>query len=73
MLQYAFTWTTLSAIAGVTWWNFDFRLYPGSVRAPQVLEFLTHLLRHVLGKVLVVWDGLPACPRRRETTLLLPL
>ena len=43
----------------MTWWNFYFRLYPGSVRAPQVAEFLTHLLRHVRGKVLVIWDGLP--------------
>lgn len=59
VLQYAFTWKTLSAIAGVTWWNFYFRLYPGSIRAPQVVEFLAHLLRHVRGKVLVIWDGLP--------------
>lgn len=59
VLQYAFTWKTLSAIAGVTWWNFYFRLYPGSIRAPQVVEFLTHLLRHLHGKVLVIWDGLP--------------
>lgn len=59
MLQYAFTWKTLSAIAGVTWWNFYFRIFPGSIRAPQVVEFLTHLLRHLRGKVLVVWDGLP--------------
>jgi transposase len=24
------------------------------------VEFLTHLQRHVLGKLLVIWDGLPA-------------
>ncbi len=59
MLQYAFTWKTLSAIAGVSWWNFYFRLFPGSIRAPQVVEFLAHLLRHVRGKMLVIWDGLP--------------
>jgi hypothetical protein len=59
VLQYAFTGKTLSAIAGVTWWNFYFRLYPGSIRAPQVVEFLTPLLRPVRGKVLVIWDGLP--------------
>jgi transposase len=59
VLQYAFTWKTLSAIAGVTWWNFYFRLYPGSVRAPQVVEFLAHLLRHLRGRLLVIWDGLP--------------
>lgn len=59
MLQYAFTWKTLSAIAGVTWWNFYFRVFPGAIRAPQVVEFLTHLLRHLKGPVLVIWDGLP--------------
>jgi len=32
-------------MAGVTWWNFYCRLYPGTIRSPQVIEFLTHLLR----------------------------
>ena len=40
-----FNWKTLSAMAGVTWWNFYCRLYPGTIRSPQVIEFLTHLLR----------------------------
>jgi transposase len=57
VLQYHFTWKTLTAI---TEWNFYFHLFPGAVRAPQVVGFLTHLLRHVRGKVLVIWDGLPA-------------
>lgn len=65
MLQYHFTWKTLSAIAGVTWRNFYFRLYPGSIRAPQAVEFLTHLLRHLRGEVLVIWDGLPVHRSRR--------
>ncbi len=58
MLQYHFNWKTLSAIAGVTWWNFYFRLFPGTIRSPQVVEFLEHLLRHLPGKLLIVWDGL---------------
>ncbi len=58
MLQYHFNWKTLSAMAGVTWWNFYFRLFPGTIRSPQVIEFLEHLLRHLPGKLLVVWDGL---------------
>ncbi len=58
MLQFHFNWKTLSAVAGVTWWNFYFRLFPGSIRSPQVVEFLTHLLRHIPGKLLIVWDGL---------------
>jgi transposase len=60
ILQYHFNWKKLSAAAGVTWWNFYFRLYPDAVRAPQVVDFLGHLLRHLPGKLLVIWDGLPA-------------
>jgi hypothetical protein len=58
VLQYHFRWKWLSAVAGVTWWNFYFRLFPGTVRSPQVVEFLTHLLRHLHGPVLVIWDRL---------------
>jgi transposase len=57
-LQYHFNWKTLSAIAGITWWNIFFRLYPGTIRSEQVVVFLRHLLRHVPGKILVIWDGL---------------
>lgn len=57
VLQYAFHWKTLSAMAGVTWWNFYFRLYPGSIRSPQVIEFLSHLMRHIHSNLLVIWDG----------------
>jgi transposase len=60
VLQYHFTWKTLSAVAGITFWNFYFRLFAGAIRSPQVIEFLKHLLRHLGGKVLIVWDGLPA-------------
>jgi transposase len=42
----------------VTWWKFYFRLFRGSVRAPQVVLFLRHLLRHIPGRLLVIWDGL---------------
>ena len=60
MLQYHFNWNLLSAAAGVTWWNFYFRLFPGTIGGPQVVEFLQHLLRQRRGKLLVIWDGLPA-------------
>jgi hypothetical protein len=49
----------LSAAAGITWRNFYFRLYQGTIRAPQVVDFLAHLLRHVPAKLLVLWDRLP--------------
>jgi transposase len=58
VLQFHFHWKTLSAIAGVTWWNFYFRLFPGTIRAPQVVEFLRQLQRHLPGKLLIIWDGL---------------
>ncbi len=47
-------------MAGITIWNFYFRLYPGSVRSPQVVNFLQALLRHISGPLLIVWDRLAA-------------
>ena len=58
VLQYHFNWKLLSAAAGITWWNFYFRLYPDPIHAAEVVDFLGHLLRHLPGKLLVVWDGL---------------
>src|SRR5713226_8006906 len=58
VLQYHFNWKTLSAMAGVTWWNFYFRLYAGAVKKEQVLDFLQALLRHLQRPLLIVWDGL---------------
>jgi transposase len=60
VLQFHFNWKLLSAMAGITWWRFYFRLFPGAIRGPQVIEFLTHLLAHLPGRLLVIWDGLPA-------------
>lgn len=59
VLQYHFRWKTLSMMAGLTWWNIYFRLFPGPIKTPQILEFLQHLLRHIRQPLLVIWDGLP--------------
>jgi transposase len=59
VLQYHSNWKTLSAILGVTGWNFYFHLFPGTIWSTQIIEFLSHLLRHIPGKLLIVWDGLP--------------
>ncbi len=59
VLQYSFNWKCLSAMAGITIWNFYFRLFPGSIKAPQVIEFLVHLQRHIGRRLTIVWDGLP--------------
>jgi hypothetical protein len=47
VFQYSFNWKQLSAMAGVTWWQLYFRLFPGSIRGPQVVEFLKALRRHI--------------------------
>jgi hypothetical protein len=73
VLQYHFNWKTLSAMAGVTWWNFYFRLFPGTIRSPQVIVFLRHLLRHIPGRLLgssfgssVGGYGWSSCPATRR-------
>lgn len=57
-------------IAGITWWQFYFRLYPGTIRTPQVLNFLAHLRRQIRGKLLVIWDGLPVHRSRKVRKFL---
>ena len=32
---------------------------PKAFRSPDVVKFLKHLLRHIAGKPLVIWDGSP--------------
>lgn len=65
VLQYHFNWKLLSVIAGVTWWNFYFRLYPGTIKSEQIIEFLGHLRRQCRQKLLIVWDGLQAHRSRK--------
>lgn len=65
VLQYHFNWKLLSVIAGLTWWNFYFRLYPGTIKSEQIIEFLGHLRRQCRQKLLLVWDGLRAHRSRK--------
>ena len=60
ILQYNFNWKSLSVAAGLTWWNFYFRIYTGAVKKEQVVDFLEALVRHLDQPLLVVWDRLPA-------------
>jgi hypothetical protein len=53
VLQYTFNWKCLSAIAGITVWNFSFQLFPGSIKAPQGVNFLRHLRRHLPGTLML--------------------
>lgn len=60
VLQYSFSWKQLSVIAGVSFWSFYFRFFPGAIKSPQVVEFLKVLQRTIGKKLLIVWDRLQA-------------
>jgi transposase len=60
VLQYHFNWHQLSVIAGISFRRFYFRLFPGAIKSPQIIEFLHALGRQIRQPVLVIWDGLPA-------------
>lgn len=61
VLKAPLLWDHLSAIGAITPEGRLFtRVQRRAVRSADVVRFLKHLLRHVEGNVLVVWDGLPA-------------
>ena len=57
MLQETFNWKSLSIIGGLALLRFYFQIHAGSIKGPQVVEFLRHLQRHIPGKLLILWDG----------------
>ena len=60
MLFHHFNWKNLSLISGLTSWSLYFEMFPESIKAPHVVVFLQHLLQRIPGRLLIVWDGLPA-------------
>jgi transposase len=60
VLRYRLTHDHLSAISAITPQG---KLYmmvrDHSFQSPDVVRFLKHLLRHIPGKLLIVWDGSP--------------
>lgn len=58
VVQYSFNWKQLSVVAGITYWRFYFRLFPGTIKGPQIVEFLKALRAQIKRKLLIVWDGL---------------
>jgi transposase len=60
ILQYSFSWKEISMIAGVSFVRFYFRLCAGSIRSPQIMEFLKVLTQIAGRKLLLVWDRLQA-------------
>lgn len=61
ILRVPLTWDHLSVISAITP---DGRLFmmiqPIAFKGAAIVRFLNHLLRHLGGKLLVIWDGLPA-------------
>lgn len=51
-----FTWKQLSA-AGLSFWQFYFRFFPGAIRSERVIEFLGALRRQIKRPLLIIWDG----------------
>lgn len=59
VVLHRYSWPKFSAISGV---SANRRLFimvrRGAIATPQVLAFLRHLLRHVRGPIVLVWDNL---------------
>lgn len=59
VVSHCYRWPKFSAISGVSDAG---KLYilvrPGTIATKQVLVFLRHLLRHVRGRVIVIWDNI---------------
>ena len=61
VLKAPLLWDHRSVIGGITPEGKLFtRVQRRAIRSPDVVRFLQHLLRHIEGGLLVVWDGLPA-------------
>lgn len=60
ILKYPF-WEHLSAISAITPAGKLFTSVQNEAfKGPDIVRFLKHLLRQVPGKLLIIWDGLPA-------------
>jgi len=57
IIQQSFDWKQVSAIAGLSWWRFYFRFFPGAIKSEQLIEFLAALHKQIGKKLLIVWDG----------------
>ncbi len=60
VLRVPLTHNHLSAISALTAnGRVLMHVQDATFRGPQVVRFLRHLLRHIPGKLLVIWDGAP--------------
>jgi transposase len=57
-LRHCFNWPMLSALSAVTPNPHVYlHLIPGTVKSPQVIRFVQHLLRSIPGTLFLFWDG----------------
>jgi len=60
ILRVPLTRDHISAISGITMdGTLLLMVQERAFRSPDVVRFLKHLLRHIPGKLLVIWDGSP--------------
>lgn len=58
-MVHRYAWPKFSAISGVsTKGKLYILVRRGTIATPQVLVFLRHLLRHVRGRIILVWDNI---------------
>ena len=61
ILRVPLSWDHRSVICAITpEGKFYVMLQDRAFKGKDVVRFLRHLLRHIPGKLLVIWDGLPA-------------
>lgn len=59
MVTHCYRWPKFSAISGVsTKGKLYILVRPGTIATKQVLVFLRHLLRHVRGRIILIWDNI---------------
>jgi transposase len=69
-LRYRY-WEHLSVISAITAEGNLYTMTQGkAVDSDAVVRFLKHLLRHLSGKLLIIWDGLPAHRSRKVKDFL---
>ena len=57
LIRELFNWKRISLLAGITLRPFYFRVHENSIQSAQVVALLRALLRHIPGRLLVIWDG----------------
>jgi transposase len=61
LLRVPLSWDHLSVISAITpAGDLYLMMHEEAFKGPAIVRFLNHLLRHLPGKLLIIWDGLPA-------------